>query len=71
MLAEMGIESGIDLNRLLDASRAVQDLLGRRLGAHLLTAGPVEWHRDVAGGEAALCAITDRNEVSISATSGI
>ena len=46
MLAEMGIESGIDLNRLLDASRAVQDLLGRRLGAHLLTAGPVEWHRD-------------------------
>ncbi len=46
MLHEMGIETGIDLARLLDASRAVQELLGRPLGAHLLTAGPVDWHRD-------------------------
>jgi hydroxymethylglutaryl-CoA lyase len=45
MLHEMGIETGIDLGRLLDASRAVQDLLGRPLGAHVLRAGPVDWHR--------------------------
>ncbi len=45
MLHEMGIETGIDLEALLAASRAVQELLGRPLGAHLLTAGPVDWHR--------------------------
>jgi hydroxymethylglutaryl-CoA lyase len=43
MLHEMGIETGIDLGRLLEASRSVQDVLGRPLGAHVLTAGPVEW----------------------------
>ncbi len=43
MLHEMGIGTGIDLERLLAASRAVQELLGRPLGAHLLTAGPVRW----------------------------
>jgi hydroxymethylglutaryl-CoA lyase len=46
MLHEMGIETGIDLPRLIDASRAAQDVLGRPLGAHVLTAGPVDWHRD-------------------------
>ncbi len=46
MLHEMGIETGIDLDALLVASRAVEATLGRRLGAHLLRAGPVEWqHR--------------------------
>ena len=45
MLEEMGIETGIDLSRLLEASRSVQELLGRPLGAHLLTAGPVVWQR--------------------------
>jgi hydroxymethylglutaryl-CoA lyase len=44
MLHEMGIETGVDLGSLLDASRAVQQVLGRPLGSHLLTAGPVEWH---------------------------
>jgi hydroxymethylglutaryl-CoA lyase len=43
MLHEMGIETGIDLGALIEASRAVQDVLGRPLGSHLLTAGPVEW----------------------------
>ncbi len=43
MLHEMGIATGIDLPLLLDASRAVQQQLGRPLGAHVLTAGPVEW----------------------------
>lgn len=45
MLHEMGVETGIDLPRLLEASRAAQEALGRPLGAHLLTAGPVDWHR--------------------------
>jgi hydroxymethylglutaryl-CoA lyase len=45
MLHEMGIETGIDLGRLVEASRAAQEALGRPLGAHVLTAGPVEWRR--------------------------
>jgi hydroxymethylglutaryl-CoA lyase len=45
MLHEMGVETGIDLPRLVAASRAVQELLGRPLGAHVLRAGPVDWHR--------------------------
>jgi hydroxymethylglutaryl-CoA lyase len=45
MLHEMRIETGIDLPRLIEASRAAQEVLGRSLGAHVLTAGPVEWHR--------------------------
>jgi hydroxymethylglutaryl-CoA lyase len=44
MLHEMGIETGIDLTRLLDASRSVQEVLGRPLGSHVLSAGPVQWH---------------------------
>jgi hydroxymethylglutaryl-CoA lyase len=46
MLEEMDIDTGVDLARLLAASTAVQDLLGRPLGAHLLTAGPIDWHPD-------------------------
>jgi hydroxymethylglutaryl-CoA lyase len=45
MLEEMGIETGIELTALIAASRAVQDLLGRPLGAHVLRSGPVDWHR--------------------------
>ncbi len=45
MLHEMGIETGIDLPRLVEASRAAQEVLGRPLGAHVLRAGPVDWHR--------------------------
>ncbi len=44
MLEEMGVATGIDLARLLDASRAAQEALGRPLGSHVLTAGPVDWH---------------------------
>jgi hydroxymethylglutaryl-CoA lyase len=45
MLHEMGIETGVDLERLLAASAAVQTVLGRPLGSHTLTAGPVDWKR--------------------------
>ncbi len=43
MLHEMRIETGIDLPALIAASRAAQEVLGRRLGSHVLSAGPVEW----------------------------
>ncbi len=43
MLEEMGVATGVDLPKLLEASGAVQELLGRPLGAHLLRAGPVDW----------------------------
>jgi len=43
MLDEMGIETGIDLGRLIEASRAAQEALGRPLGSHVLRAGPVDW----------------------------
>lgn len=45
MLHEMGYATGIDLELLLDGSREVQRVLGRPLGSHLLTAGPVDWQR--------------------------
>jgi hydroxymethylglutaryl-CoA lyase len=44
MLHEMGYETGIDLERLLECAREVQRVLGRPLGSHVLTAGPIEWH---------------------------
>jgi hydroxymethylglutaryl-CoA lyase len=45
MLHEMGTQTGVDLPKLIEASRAVQELLGRPLGAHVLRAGPVDWRR--------------------------
>jgi hydroxymethylglutaryl-CoA lyase len=45
MLHEMGYDTGIDLERLLDCAREVRRVLGRPLGSHVLTAGPVDWHR--------------------------
>jgi hydroxymethylglutaryl-CoA lyase len=44
MLHEMGIQTGIDLQSVLACARAVQEVLGRPLSGHLLTAGPVDWH---------------------------
>lgn len=45
MLGEMGIETGIDLPKLIGASAEAQKVLGRPLGSHVLKAGPVDWHR--------------------------
>jgi hydroxymethylglutaryl-CoA lyase len=45
MLHDMGYETGIDLERMVEAARAAQEVLGRPLGSHVLTAGPVEWQR--------------------------
>jgi hydroxymethylglutaryl-CoA lyase len=45
MLEEMGVRTGVDLAKLIEASAAAQEVLGRPLGAHVLRAGPVDWHR--------------------------
>jgi hydroxymethylglutaryl-CoA lyase len=50
MLHEMGIETGIDLAKLLACARRVQEVLGRPLSGHLLVAGPVEWDPTAASG---------------------
>ncbi|HEX2410487.1 MAG TPA: hydroxymethylglutaryl-CoA lyase [Solirubrobacteraceae bacterium] len=44
MLHEMGVETGVSLEGVLEAARAAQDVLGRPLGSHVLTAGPVVWN---------------------------
>jgi hydroxymethylglutaryl-CoA lyase len=43
MLHEMGIETGIDLDALVECARRAQELLGRPLGSHTLVAGSVAW----------------------------
>jgi hydroxymethylglutaryl-CoA lyase len=45
MLHEMGYATGIDLEALVACARAAQEVLGRPLGSHVLTAGPVDWRR--------------------------
>ena len=50
MLHEMGVETGIDLGRLVDAARRAQEVLGRPLGSHTLVAGPVDWHGGARSG---------------------
>jgi hydroxymethylglutaryl-CoA lyase len=42
MLHEMGIETGVDLGKLLGAAREAQRVLGRPLGSHTIVAGPVD-----------------------------
>ena len=44
MLEEMGVSTGISLSALIEASRAAQEVLGRPLGSHVLSAGPVQWN---------------------------
>lgn len=44
MFHEMGVETGVDLFKLIEASRAVQETLDRKLTSHTIVAGPVEWN---------------------------
>jgi hydroxymethylglutaryl-CoA lyase len=43
MFEEMGVGTGVDIESLIEASAAVEQVLGRTLGSHLLKAGPVRW----------------------------
>jgi hydroxymethylglutaryl-CoA lyase len=43
MLHEMGYETGVDLDALVECAREAQRVLGRPLGSHVLVAGPVDW----------------------------
>lgn len=43
MLHEMGVDTGVDLPKLIECSRTMQSALGRNLTSHVLTAGPVDW----------------------------
>ena len=45
MLHEMGIETGVDLPKLIECARLAQDLVGRPLDSHVSKAGPVN-HAD-------------------------
>ena len=45
MLHEMGYDTGVDLEKLVACAREAQRVLGRSLGSHVLTAGPVDWRR--------------------------
>jgi len=49
MCHRMGIETGLDLDRLLDAARLAQDLLGRSLPGMVLKAGPADALHDPDG----------------------
>ncbi len=41
MLNEMGIETGVDLEKLIACARLAQELVGRPLEGHVARAGPV------------------------------
>lgn len=45
MFHEMGVETGLDLPRVIDAAREAQTVLGRKLTSHSIVAGPIEWAR--------------------------
>jgi hydroxymethylglutaryl-CoA lyase len=49
MFHEMGVETGLDLGRVIDAARAAQAILGRKLTSHSIIAGPVIWPSPAAG----------------------
>jgi hydroxymethylglutaryl-CoA lyase len=43
MLEEMGVHTGVDLRKVIDAALEAQRILGRPLGSHTIVAGPVDW----------------------------
>jgi len=42
MLHEMGIETGVDLEKLIACARLAQELVGRPLEGHVTKSGPVK-----------------------------
>lgn len=43
MLESMGIDTGIDLSKLIECATMVRDLLGREVPGQVMKAGPVPW----------------------------
>jgi len=43
LLESMGIDTGIDLAKLVECERMVQDILGKKLPGEVLRAGPIPW----------------------------
>ncbi|MDV6294053.1 hydroxymethylglutaryl-CoA lyase [Rhodococcus aetherivorans] len=43
MFHEMGVETGLDLDLVIDAAREAQQVLGRKLTSHSIVAGPIQW----------------------------
>jgi hydroxymethylglutaryl-CoA lyase len=43
MFEEMGVSTGVRLTDVIDAARAAQTVLGRKLTSHSIVAGPVDW----------------------------
>jgi hydroxymethylglutaryl-CoA lyase len=43
MLEEMGVSTGVSLPAMIDAARAAQSVLGRKLTSHSIVAGPIDW----------------------------
>lgn len=46
MLEEMGIETGVDLNKLIDCARFANKIVGKELPGHLIRSGRVHWEGD-------------------------
>jgi hydroxymethylglutaryl-CoA lyase len=43
MFHEMGVDTGLDLDQVIEAAREAQSTLGRKLTSHSIVAGPVIW----------------------------
>lgn len=43
MFEEMGVSTGVSLPAMIDAARAAQNVLGRKLTSHSIVAGPIDW----------------------------
>jgi hydroxymethylglutaryl-CoA lyase len=43
MFHEMGVDTGLDLEKVIEAAREAQSVLGRKLTSHSIVAGPVLW----------------------------
>jgi hydroxymethylglutaryl-CoA lyase len=43
MLESMGIDTGIDLPKLIECAKLVQNVIGKELPSQVLKAGPVPW----------------------------
>jgi hydroxymethylglutaryl-CoA lyase len=47
MFHEMGVDTGLDLSKVIEAAREAQATLGRKLTSHSIVAGPVLWSQAV------------------------